>query len=510
MKTFYSILLTLALLVTAHASEVVRNTTFADGQQLHASDLHNLIDTATIGQAFYNDQLTIPNLGSGMYFLVLDPATQLYRRLAAANVLYGNTNIFLYAVKSPTIPSWATLDFFDPTNVSAGVQGITVSNLFGIGSSNINFAFIPFATTNSAGATVYTLPNWAQPIGGFQTNNQQELLIWGTNGVPYQMTFTNFEQNLAGDFGTNLGLTYTYRQLFAPWTVYGTNVAYTNIWGVQTNFAITNLLLANPGGTNWPTLVDTDSVPVFATQQGTNTTATLLAIYQYMTNKNALPAYTTARVQFSGLPASMIISNNTSVANGSILMMTNANWGTNFFATNVIYAVSFITNAAPIFGGMQTNTAYYIVPPATNSVAGEWVHVFSNYTSAAVYLQNGSPTNYIAITGSGFAGTANTMLYLTNFTGFNADAVQVVTPGAPAAIRSGVFDIWFRSPAANALYYVTGTTPPDTSAGYSSYFNLASDRLVTTNRVRVYTAVMLNTSIFPEGLTPTYVLISPQ
>ena len=256
--------------------------------------------------------------------------------------------------------------------------------------ANLNLA----PTNNNTGATnLPVLANWPYTFSGAQTNNQPFLLTWGSNGVPYQLSLSNTEKNIASDFGTNLLLPYEFSQEFAPWSLYGTNAGFTNAWGYQTNFPITALFLP---ATNTPTLTDTDTVPIFSGPQQTNTTASLLSIYEYMTNKNALPPYTIARIQFSGFPASISVSNTANTSQGLIQVATNSFPA----AYGPPYAVDIITNGSQAFWtGIQTNTIYYVVPQATNNM---WLTVYSNYTDAAFSAAN-YRTNQIPIiaTGSG-------------------------------------------------------------------------------------------------------------
>ena len=456
----------------ALGSELVRNTTLSDGQQVYASDLHALVDTATVGPAFFNDQQIVTGLASGYDFLVLDPATQLFRRIAAQNVLYGNTNLWLNQLTSITMQSNAIVLFFDPTNGT--IRSITLSNLFQTGASYLGVGNLRYADTNG-----YFLPSWSGAFSGLNTNQPAATVFWDTNGVPYQLSLSNMEAGIAADLGTNFGLPYVYNQLFAPWG-WNTNwTGGTNAWGGTNTFPITSLFI----GTNTaPTLVDGDTVPVAAAAQGTNTTATLESIYSYLTNKNALPAYTMARIQFCGYPALasagyITITNDAVAATG--LLHVNAD----VFTLQKPYAVAVITNGSQVqVNEFQTNVLFYAVPTVTNNT---WVHVYTNYAAAV------TGTNWLAVVSAG-TGTANQMLYLTNYTSFNADVIPVVA--GPTTVRPGVYEVNFRTPAATKWYYVTGNVMwPDSQANgyppgtydYSGMLNLSHDNVVTTNKFRV-------------------------
>ena len=301
----------------AMAYEVTPGFSFQDGQQLYAAQLEQLVQDAMITPQFYNDQQTIPVLGSGYYFLILNPANQTFYRINAQQALYGNTNLFLNAPPE-AVPAYGLLLFCDPTN--GWVASTTVSNFLWNSASNINVAGLSFANTNNGGATnAYVLPRWPYPVfSGLNTNYPAHFIVFDTNGVPYRMSLTNAEVAFAFDSGTVMSLPYQWQE-FGPWRLYGTNTVspYTNAFGWMTNFPITAYFQPNNGNTlTNATLTDTDTVPVNSFQQGvpgsvaaTNTTMTLLSLFEYMTNKNALPPYTIGRIQFAGVPVSLLITN---------------------------------------------------------------------------------------------------------------------------------------------------------------------------------------------------------
>lgn len=279
MKTKLLALLIALAGLTADAVEIVRRTTLSDGGVLYASDLHNLVDTATIGSGFYNDQQTVAALSSGNFFLILDASTGLYRRVTAQTVLYGNTGLFTGQTVTTTAPWYDSLLMYDPTNNA--YRTILSSNLFYSASPFLNVPSFVFWTTNG-----YTLPAWS---GSFGANavNPPSLLVLGTNNSAAQwQPLSNALSSFAYDLGTNYSIPFTFRQLFNPFGLYGTNAS-TNLWGVFTNFAVTSLV-QTVVGTN-TTLSNTDFVPIYSQLQGTNTTATLLALAQFISN--SLPRF---------------------------------------------------------------------------------------------------------------------------------------------------------------------------------------------------------------------------
>lgn len=459
----------IALFVTlpCFSVELVRGITLSDGQQLYASDLHNLIDTATIGVGFYNDQQTVNSLNTGYYFLVEDPVNQVFRRVTAQTILYGNTNFWWNLTDRPNY-SWNYLNFYDPTN--GWIGRTTASNLFYQESSNINFAALRIANTNDAAMTnQWTLSSWPYPfLSGLNTNFPASMIVWDTNGIPWRIGLSNLEQSAAGDLGTNFYIPYQYTNTFLPWMAGWTNT-YTNAWGYWTNFPITGLYMTNsaPTSTNTPTLVDGDTVPINSKQQSTNTTATLLSIYQYLTNKNALPAYALGRVQFIGSPTSVAVTGGSTL---TYQFLASGHGMTGIKAVSWQFTGTASTTC-PTTPQVAANTCYYAL-----TVDSSHFVLFTNYSDAV------NSNNPVHISGT-VAATQNTLLYLNNYTAFNADAIQLCTG---TALRTGYYDVYFRTNLTTANYYFTGSMMP--TADTQTYsLSLSADNVVTTSHIRIYT-----------------------
>ena len=275
---------------------------------------------------------------------------------------------------------------------------------------------------------------------------------------------TNMAAGLAPLLGTNYGVGYTFRQMFSPWSVFGT--ATTNVWGVTNTFAITNLYM---GDVNNATLAAGDTFPVRSTMQGSNTVVSLEAMYQYFTNRNTLPAYTQARIQFGGIPVSLQITNTDATAN---LIMVSGTGG--WFTTGQVYGVSFMMNpaASALWTGMTSNTVFFVTP--TNS-GGRVFRVWPSYAAALTQ----SPTNCVSV--ATVAAQKHSMLYLTNFTSFNADAVMLT---AGLTTNTGNYNVFFRTNATSANYYVTAMALNAATGRIVSY---ADDDLKTTNYFRLAT-----------------------
>lgn len=444
----------------SNASEIIRGYAPQDGQQLYAADLDNLIDESVIGVQFYNDQQTTPVLGGGYYFLVLNPANQTFYRLNAQQVLYGNTNIFLNAPPE-AVPAYGLLLFCDPTN--GWVASTTVSNFLWNSASNINVAGLSFANTNNAGAAMqFVLPPWPYPgapsgeSGGspyqfgptaLNTNYPAHFLIFDTNGIPYREGLSNLELNIASDQGRVFALPWEYAQEFYPWRLLGTNSVFpdTNAFGWTTNFPIVAYFQTNNGDTMTnATLTDTDTIPINAWQEGvvgvgpTNTSATLLSVYEYMTNKNALPPYTIARAQFSGYHVSWSMTN-MSASTGIITNLSAAILWSNPSPVSIQF-----TSGNPYTPNLYSNTLYWA------QVTNQPVLSFQLFTNLANAQLRVNPVLGL----SGYIANFENLLWVTNYTSVNCAVVPTCNG---TSVNSGIWECFFLTPSQTPLYYVTGT-----------------------------------------------------
>ena len=489
MKKLLALIIGVCLAVSAHASEIVRGTTLVDGSLLYASDLHSLVDTATVGVQFYNDAQTTTTIGAGYYFLVLDPVNQVYRRVTGTTALYGNTNLFLNQSPVSTASNWVQFLIYDPTNNV--MRTLNLSNLFIAGAHWLSVSNLSFASSN-----VQYLPLWSGAFA-FTNTNQPSILVWDTNGVPYYEPLSNFEKSVAADFGavSNLWWITNNTLTFKPYLLYGTNSP-TNIWGT-TNFPITSLL----AGTNTNnTLLDADTVPLNSGQQSTNTSATLLSLYQYMTNKNALPAYTQARIQFNGNTSTYTVTNVSTVTNCLVGFSNN---GANPLAVSFLFTAGSATQI-PSAPTLESNAIYYAV-----NVSGlpSTARLYTNWSDAS------AQTNWVTFTGS--LGATKPVLYtVTNFTSYNADVIQAV---AGTAIATGFYEVWFRTNSAGTNYYVTGNVQRNNSsagnANFTGWLNISNPTnnalggIVTTSNFYVETDSANNTQAVYQKV---YVLVNPE
>lgn len=281
MKRLLSILVGLSCVCGLQAQDINPGISFTDGQRLTAAQLGQLVSQATIFPAFYTRQVAAStNLQSGDVFLVVNNG--LFRKMTGASV-FGNTLFFTSQATVTNIPAYATLLYYNPTNNT--LDQISIANLGFAFPSNIVVSNLVFATNGVQLLTPYT-----NTLNIFNTTNQNQFITWDTNGIPYSLSGTNLARALVAPYGTNLLQPYFYTNSFVPWAIYPTNAA-SNAWGFFTSFAITNLFMTNNSGvviSNTQTLLNTDSFPVSSAGQSTNTTATLQALYQFLTNQTAL------------------------------------------------------------------------------------------------------------------------------------------------------------------------------------------------------------------------------
>jgi hypothetical protein len=495
-RAFGCVLALFALAYGASASDITTGESFVDGQTVHASDLNAMVNNATINPTFVSGKpiQTVPTAAD--YFLFYSPASGILERETLQAILssplpYTQPFYTVYTNLPSNVSNNVFFPMYDPTNKV--MAQISLPYLAPLLSQFVDVSSLDFSNTLTAYSPLPDPQN---------TNNQVQFMIWGTNGVPYSLTYSNLLQGVIPVLGTNYLVGYTYNDSFAPWANYGyaypTNTGLTNVWGTYTNiFPITNLFFMNNTYTTTnpvPTLLPADTIPINSGAQHTNTTATLTSIYQFVTNQNpsALPAYTQARVQFGGIPVTLSISNTANTAQGLIQVTTNA-----LLLSSQIYCVDVITNGTQVlWTGIAPNTPYYFIPTATNTM---WGHVYSNYTDASL-LQNNIP---IANAGS---GTLSQMLYLTNRTSFNADAIQVTTAGS---VNPEIYDVCFRTNAANANYYVTGTSVPTGSSGYPTTVQIYTQGTILTNKVRVQASAQAynGTETAPQLIQ---ILVNPQ
>lgn len=256
--------LILALLLIAsicRGQEISPGLTFVDGQRLTAAQLGLLVSQGKILPAFFLDKSAQTNISPTDILLIYSPASGTFHQVTGQAGLFNNTAII---GNQPVYSS------------------VNNSNYYFLGYDQTNNLLFQVSLANFvATMPLSDIPPYspAQP-SFFNQTNPVNFFVFDTNDQPASITASNAAASFAPILGNLFSLPYTYKQIFLPWTVYGTNSS-TNAWGYYTNFPITLYQFTNNAQTNIPTLSSTDQIPVNSGSQRTNTTATLAALAQY-------------------------------------------------------------------------------------------------------------------------------------------------------------------------------------------------------------------------------------
>lgn len=496
-KLLACIVLVTGICIRSNGQQLTAGENFVDGQRVTAAELMQLVNQAIINPAFYSGQVAAnTNLQANDLLLVLS-GTGTYHKLFGSQVI-NNPLIFTSQPIQSTIPPYATLLYYDPTNNN--LNQITATNFATAESSNLQVNLFQYARTNStsANALVPVLATYTNTPNIFSTNNQNQFITWDTNGAPYSLTLSNLIVSVLSPLGTNLFQPWIYTNVFLPQT-FGITNATSNFWGSNIVYPITNLFFTNaliptnsPTVTNAQTLTNSDLIPILAASQTSNTTFTLEALYEYLTNRNTLPAYALARAQFRGIPFTLNITN----VNTSLHYFFATNNGLTELQTVSFQFASDSSTILPSTPQVVSNTPYYVhlIGNGSNFM------LFTNYADA-VTVNTGQeivPTGTASVTPG-----QNILLYCTNFTAFNADAIALCTG---TAVRTGTYDVCFRTPLTTAFYYLSGAVQQ--AADNSSVPLCASfDAVWTTNKIRIQTS---RASVGLENEPRLSVLLQPQ
>ena len=343
-----------ALAGKASAADINAGITFQQNSTYQAADFNNLVGLASINSQFYSSK----SVGT------VSPATDYILLLSGSGSFYKST--WLSAIQSPSLISTlssgipATNDLFMYYSQSStnALQNVNFTNLLKDFTTNLNPSLLSYGN-----GTNYYISNWPTAFAPNQTNNQPQFLVWGTNGVAYQQSYSNIVQNAMPYIGTNLNIPYVNKQIFNPWLVYGTNST-TNGFGYVTNFPITSIIVSNAAtGTNGlATLATNDTVPLFSTVQGTNTTLTLNALAQYFVTNYS--------------PTNLVFTGTTNITTGT--------WTTNF-AHNLPYTPTYVRWSLVCAGTNATYTTNDEVD--ISAIVSSGTRTFSFwYNSTNIYL----------------------------------------------------------------------------------------------------------------------------
>lgn len=250
----------LLTIAACSGADMSRGYNFTDGNRVFASQLHTLVDSATILSGFYNDKTLSTLLDSDDIFLVYSADNSAFRKLTANTAILANTNLITLQVED-TAP--ATNDFLLSYDTSAG--SLKKISLFTI-SNNITAPLLTAitATSNSIIGTITNTATNCAVLGTFYSlisSNQitdvsnkvgitaGEILLKNSAGSPYLAVSVAVTADVTseGANGREDGSADSANQWFYTWVIYnGTTVA---------GFLSTNLVPTLPSGYTHKALV---------------------------------------------------------------------------------------------------------------------------------------------------------------------------------------------------------------------------------------------------------------
>lgn len=195
------ILLFAALGVTlAYGADIQRGITFTDGQRLTASQLHTLVDNATITTGFIVNKPGATSLESGALFVIYSPASQQLEKVSAATALYNNTALITGLGEKGAPAANDFLLIYDATGTVLAKTMVgnfwsnNIASLPSVLSSNLNLeAELPILNNGTNGVATLTNLFLLFPYTALFTN------------LPVRTSPTNFDNVLlcASDDNTN-------------------------------------------------------------------------------------------------------------------------------------------------------------------------------------------------------------------------------------------------------------------------------------------------------------------
>ena len=401
-------LLTL-MLVQAHGADITRGVTI-NTSRLTTSQLHSLIDTATVSTGFYSDagKDLISAVDSTDYFLIYDLSAGLYKKMTLGTLLMNNTG-FITTQTEKTNPAYN--DYTIIYNASGTALGrVSMTNLL----YNTNLiATLPNITNLTQSATMKVLH------GG--TNAQIEVtnLLANFSYLTYRVPFTNLAQHITP--------TNTDRLLIWD-SVVGTN-KWTGLSGLVTNLPT----VTTNGPNDWLMVVTNGNV----SKMGYGNLVT--NIYTFVTNNNS-PFETSARAIISQLlPQTATVATPAFDAVNNHLYATNHGFVTGWSVT-VQNSTSYASRPTPL----NTNTLYFC--RSNNS------YTLALYTNKSDALAGNA--NSVVITSAGAATTL--ICHIKTDSTYNCEVTARSVVGS-AANEPGYFQLWFNTPTTSTNYYVQGT-----------------------------------------------------
>lgn len=195
--------LMLLLSSKANAGQISSGTFFTDGMTVHAADLNNAINNATITTTFYLTQVIGNTPQTSDYLLLYSPSLAQYYKITANNFIFNNTNI-IGDLANKAVPTNTDLvlayDSVGGTLVNVTVGSLlanAVTNAPILQESNISASALLPITQGGTNASVYPTNLFVAATSQLVSNsvavsnptNSDKLLIWstGTNSTdPFQ------------------------------------------------------------------------------------------------------------------------------------------------------------------------------------------------------------------------------------------------------------------------------------------------------------------------------------
>lgn len=277
-------MLTALLAVQAQAADLTRGVTITTSR-LTTSQLHSLIDTATVSTGFYTDATkdVLGTVDSTDYFLLYDVSAGLYKKMTFSTLLLANTDLITTQADDVN-PAYN--DYVLTYNASAtALAKVSMTNLL----YNTNLiASLPNITNLTQSATMKVLH------GG--TNAQIEVTnLWAN--FKYRAAFTNLVEHTAP----------TNTDKFLVWDSVANTNKYTTLSGLFTNLTTTT----TNGASDWYLTITNGTPKLIPYQNIVNNVSNAIFGVSYTSgtsNLNGLAAGKTMDVAH-GLPGTPKIVN---------------------------------------------------------------------------------------------------------------------------------------------------------------------------------------------------------
>lgn len=170
------------LVLPGLAADLTRGITFTDGQRLTAANLHNLVDSASVGTAFLTGKSLLSAVDAADYVLVYDTSAAVYKKMMLATLVTANTELITAQSEEVNPASNDMLLMYDASGV--GFVKVSITNLV----YNTNLIHALPTLTNALGTAKLKLLN-----GG--TNVAITLDSLWLNSFNYTRAITNLTRH---------------------------------------------------------------------------------------------------------------------------------------------------------------------------------------------------------------------------------------------------------------------------------------------------------------------------